>query len=89
MAGRLLTARAVAELLDVTPATVLRWTRHGDLPAMRLPSGQIRYRADELDAWMARRATPARGVLAAAADATQGATYPLTSPGLAVVKNEE
>jgi excisionase family DNA binding protein len=49
MADRLLTARAVAELLGVTPATVLRWTRAGDLPAVRLPSGQVRYREDNLD----------------------------------------
>ena len=63
MTGRLLTARTVAELLDVAPATVLRWTRNGDLPAMRLPSGQIRYHPDELDAWMGERATPGRGVV--------------------------
>ena len=53
----LLTARAVADLLGVTPATVLRWTRAGELPAVRLPSGQVRYREDALDAWLADRAT--------------------------------
>ena len=62
MTGRLLTARAVAEMLDVSPATVLRWTRAGDLPAIRLPSGQIRYRAEELDAWLGARSTPSRDV---------------------------
>ena len=36
MSGRLLTAREVAELLGVSPETVLRWTRRGDLPARRL-----------------------------------------------------
>lgn len=61
MTSRLLTARVVSELLDVAPATVLRWTRNGDLPAIRLPSGQVRYRSDELDAWMLERATPRRG----------------------------
>ena len=63
MTGRLLTARAVADMLDVSPATVLRWTRQGDLPALRLPSGQVRYHPDELDAWCAERATPGRGVV--------------------------
>jgi excisionase family DNA binding protein len=54
----LLTARAVADLLDVTPATILRWTRAGELPAVRLPSGQVRYREDELNDWLSLRATP-------------------------------
>ena len=57
MTGRLLTARELAELLGVSAATVLRWTRAGDLPAIRLPSGQIRYRQDELDGWLGERAT--------------------------------
>ena len=61
MTGRLLTARDVAERLGATPATILRWTRHGDLPALRLPSGAVRYREDELDAWLEERATPRRG----------------------------
>jgi excisionase family DNA binding protein len=53
----LLTARAVAELLDVSPETVLRWTRKGQLPAVRLPSGAIRYREADLEAWLEERAT--------------------------------
>jgi excisionase family DNA binding protein len=71
MTESLLTARVVSRILNVTPATVLRWTRAGDLPAVRLPSGQIRYRAEELDAWMIERATPNRGVRTAAAGAAQ------------------
>lgn len=59
MTGALLTARRVAELLDVSAETVLRWTRDGKLPAIRLPSGAIRYREDELDAWLASHATGA------------------------------
>ena len=54
---RLLTARAVAEMLGVSTETVLRWTRRGDLPAIRLPGGAIRYQAQELDAWLAARHT--------------------------------
>jgi excisionase family DNA binding protein len=58
--GRLLTARQVADTLGVSAETVLRWTRRGDLPAIRLPGGAIRYREDELDAWLAARALPVR-----------------------------
>ena len=47
MSEPLLTARQVAELLGVSAETVLRWTRRGELPAIRLPSGAIRYRPDE------------------------------------------
>ena len=61
MNGRLLTARAVADLLDVSPETVLRWTRRGDLPAFRLPGGAIRYREGELEEWLEERATTERG----------------------------
>jgi excisionase family DNA binding protein len=47
--GTLLTARVLAERLDVHPATVLRWARQGALPAIRLPSGAIRFREDEVE----------------------------------------
>ena len=57
MTGRLLTARQVADTLGVSTETVLRWTRRGDLPAIRLPGGAIRYREHDLDDWLARRAT--------------------------------
>jgi excisionase family DNA binding protein len=55
--GRLLTARQVGETLGVSPETVLRWTRRGELPAIRLPGGAIRYRATDLEAWLAQRET--------------------------------
>jgi excisionase family DNA binding protein len=59
--GHLLKARVVAELLDVSCETVLRWTRRGELPAVRLPGGQIRFPADALHAWITERRTgPAR-----------------------------
>jgi len=57
MTGPLLTARDVAELLGVSTETVLRWTRRGDLPALRLPGGAIRYREPDLDEWLAARTT--------------------------------
>jgi excisionase family DNA binding protein len=61
--GRLLTAREVADVLGVSTETVLRWTRRGDLPAIRLPGGAIRFRKSDLDGWLEERATPGRGVL--------------------------
>jgi hypothetical protein len=36
---------------------VLRWTRRGDLSAIRLPGGAMRYREDALDRWLADRMT--------------------------------
>ena len=57
MTGRLLTARTVAETLGVSTETVLRWTRRGELPAIRLPGGAIRYRDAELEEWLRLRAT--------------------------------
>jgi excisionase family DNA binding protein len=47
----------VAYRLAVSTETVLRWKRCGHLPGFRLPGGAIRYRATELDAWLARRST--------------------------------
>ncbi len=57
MGKRLMTARYVADLLDVSAETILRWTRRGLLPAIRLPSGQLRYDRDQLDAWLAAHGT--------------------------------
>jgi prophage regulatory protein len=67
----LLTAREVAELLGVSPETVLRWTRRGELPAVKLPGGAVRYRESELDGWLEERATPRRGVRTTAPSAAQ------------------
>jgi excisionase family DNA binding protein len=78
--GRLLTARDVADRLGVHPETVLRWTRRGGLPAIRLPGGAIRYREDEIDGWLTKRATPVRGVVEHPAGRRPGASvHSLTS----------
>ena len=61
MADRLLTAGEVADQLGISAKTVLRWVRRGELPAIRLPSGAIRFREREVEAWLAERATPRRG----------------------------
>lgn len=53
MSGRLLRARDVAELLDVSVETVLRWHRSGKLPGgYRLASNVLRWRESELEAWL-------------------------------------
>jgi excisionase family DNA binding protein len=51
----LLTARVVAGCLGVSTETVLRWTRAGKLPAIRLPSGQSRYREADLEGLLTGR----------------------------------
>jgi excisionase family DNA binding protein len=48
----LLTARQVADLLGVSAGALLRWTRAGLVPALKLPSGAVRYRPEEIDAWL-------------------------------------
>jgi excisionase family DNA binding protein len=52
---RLLNAREVADLFGVSTETILRWTRNGDLPAVRLSNRAIRYRDHEIEAWLESR----------------------------------
>ena len=77
MTGRLLTARQVGDRLGVSAETILRWTRRGDLPGFKLPGGAIRFRAAELDAWLAEHATGAadREVLPTRANRAHGGDY--------------
>lgn len=75
VSDRLLTAREVAEILGVSAETVLRWVRGGKLPAIRLPSGAIRFDPDQLDAWKQERATLRRGVSPTPASAAQPIPY--------------
>lgn len=59
--GELLTAQQLADHLGHEPWTILKWTREGVLPGFRLPSGQLRYRMDEVESWLEeRRTTPVR-----------------------------
>jgi excisionase family DNA binding protein len=57
----LLTARGVADLLGVSTETVLRWSRCGSLPSFCLPGGAIRFRQDDLDAWLEGRRRAGEG----------------------------
>jgi excisionase family DNA binding protein len=51
----LLTTRQVAELLGVSPATVLRRWRAGEIPGYRLSSNVLRFDQGELAAWLEER----------------------------------
>jgi excisionase family DNA binding protein len=84
MRSPLLTARAVAEVLGVSTETVLRWVRRGELPAIRLPSGALRFPLATLDEWLAAPATPRQGVLTTT---TGAATRPLI--GLTIAEDKE
>jgi excisionase family DNA binding protein len=59
--GRLVTAREVAELLGVSTGALLRWTRRGEIPAVKLPGGAVRYRPDAIEAWLAEHEMGAVG----------------------------
>lgn len=59
MSGRLLTTRQVADRLGLSPATVLRRWRTGELPGYRLASNVLRFDEGELEAWLrSRRSGP-------------------------------
>jgi excisionase family DNA binding protein len=46
----------VAETLDVSPRTVLRWVERGELEAVRLPGGRLRISEVALAAFVANLA---------------------------------
>lgn len=52
MSDRLLTAAEVADLLGVSKSWVLREWQAGRLPGFRLTSRALRFRRDEIDAWL-------------------------------------
>lgn len=57
MTDRLLTTRQVADYLALSPETILRRWRAGELPGIRLASNVLRFREHEIDAWIEARAT--------------------------------
>lgn len=46
----LLTTGQVAELLNVGPRTVLRWSKRGQLRTVLMPSGQRRFLKSDVEA---------------------------------------
>jgi excisionase family DNA binding protein len=52
VSDRLLTTREVAAFLGVSPETVLRRWRVGELPGYRLASNVLRFRESEIEAWL-------------------------------------
>ena len=52
MSDRLLTTREVAAFLGLSPETVLRRWRAGELPGYRLGSNVLRFRESEIEAWL-------------------------------------
>ena len=86
MSAPLLTTRQAADRIGVCTETVLRWVRRGELPAIRLPSGALRFLEPWLDEWLTVRATPGRGVLTTTPDA---AATTLSSVVLTTTHDEE
>ncbi len=52
MTDRLLTTREVAAFLGLSPETVLRRWRSGELPGYRLASNVLRFRESEVETWL-------------------------------------
>jgi excisionase family DNA binding protein len=53
---RLLTTRDVSEWLGLSPETILRRVRAGELPAFRIASNALRFDPDAIDAFLERSA---------------------------------
>jgi excisionase family DNA binding protein len=58
---RLLTARELGEYLGMSASTVLDWWEAGRLPGYRLGGRSVRFRAGEIEAWLADCRVEARG----------------------------
>jgi excisionase family DNA binding protein len=75
--GRLLTTRQVADAPAVSPETVLRKWRAGQLPGYRLASNVLRFAESDVYAWLAAHKGPGM--------AEEVAPVPCQSPGPDVV----
>ena len=58
MNDRLLTTRAVAEYVGLSPETILRRYRAGELRGVRLASNVLRFRPGDVAAWLEGREAP-------------------------------
>lgn len=57
------TAKQVAEILQVSYQTVMKWARNGDIPCWKLNGFLWRFSAEQLNDWCAgRRRTDGREV---------------------------
>lgn len=54
----LLTAREVAEYLNVTEAAVYNWVKEGRGPRSHRVGRRMRFRREDVDAWLESRAAP-------------------------------
>jgi excisionase family DNA binding protein len=52
VSARLLTTREVADMLAVSPETVLRWYRTGKLPGFPIATNALRFDPDEIREWL-------------------------------------
>ncbi len=59
MTERLLRAREVGQLLGFSASTVVDWAEAGKLPVFKI-GGRLRFRANEVEAWLEERRQPAR-----------------------------
>jgi excisionase family DNA binding protein len=57
VSARLMTAGQVAELLAVPKTRVWSMSRRGEIPTVRIGPREVRYRPEDLEAWIARRTT--------------------------------
>jgi len=56
--ARLLTAADIGEMLQVSAKVIRSWRKRGAIPAGIEIGGVIRWRAEEIDAWLARGGRP-------------------------------
>jgi excisionase family DNA binding protein len=57
--SNLITEDEAAEILRLTPRRLTRMARNGDIPAVILPTGEIRFDQAELLAWVESLKRPA------------------------------
>lgn len=58
MADQLLSKREVADFLGLSPETVLRRWRAGEIPGYRLASNVLRFRESAIEAWLEECSRP-------------------------------
>ncbi|MBI2376599.1 MAG: helix-turn-helix domain-containing protein [Deltaproteobacteria bacterium] len=69
---QLLTYRRLSELTGIPIGTLKSWVHHGRIPHVRLGPRCVRFRAEDIEAWLAAGYRPATG--------TTTITAPITAP---------